>query len=204
MVLNEQTKRWEYMVAENRLTARHKLAKESNQARRKKSAEMRKAAQKIEGELERGKYLPRLMPPEIEVAWIVGSRLAWLGPKEPVEGLWEDMADTDPASVLKAEAEGPEAETDIPEETIASLVRILNELESLGHNIKGERFSQNWQAPLKGSNKSKESLARPKEGRIKRTRGKEAKPKPPEKKWLPKKKRLSSFFEPHWDPSLKT
>lgn len=152
MRMPESHYKWEVEVAEQRMSERHQLVIASRAARNKKTGWIRSIAESMRLEICKWHYRPRLEPPDIEIAWIIHSHIAWKGSEASPLDLWDDLADTDPTVVIAAEKEGPDSQSPIPQSTILLLVKVLNELESFGYRIKGAKFSENWQ-PITTSNK---------------------------------------------------
>lgn len=182
-----EPKEWETLTVENRLTQRHKLALAGKAARGKKSAWIGELAEKLYKEVAQWRYRKRLEAPSIEVAWIIHSQIAWKGPWADTEDLFDDMAQTDPIRVLKAEAEGPESESPIPQETLLLLGNILREMKNFGKDIQKEEFSKNWAPGAKWATKGKSGVKK-RQWRYKRK-------KIPGRKTMCSSTLLSDFFE---------
>ena len=178
---------WETEVAENRLCQRHILSLAGKTARNKKRAWVRPIAEELKQEIGRWHYKKQLEPPDIEVAWIVHSQIAWKGPGATGETLWEDLPETDPVRIMEAEREGPETDCPVPQETILLLKKVLSELEEFGHDIKNMAFSENWEPGAKKDAKTKGGVKKPKWGYKKK--------EPLAGKALCKSRLLSDFFE---------
>lgn len=180
--------KWESEVAERRMSERHRLALAGKAARNKRAQWIRPLAEELRKEVGRWHYRRRLAgPPDIEVAWIIHSHIAWKGAEASPETLWIDLPETDPARVLEAEKEGPDTSSPMPQETLLLLKHVLEELEEFGHRISSERFSENWKPGARGSTKGRTSVKKPKWGYSKKT--------PLAGKALCKSSLLSDFFE---------
>lgn len=184
---------WENEIATARLTQRHLLRIKSANSRKKKHRQTQNEIQRLAQAVKQWKYRPSLLPPDIEVGWILHSQVAWKGTEITAEELWEDLPETDPARIIELDAAGPEMESIIPDETVFLLKRILDDLAKHGIDIRKERFSENWKLQGSGgNNKGKSSPKKPKP--IKYTKVKPLIPKGSNKG--PKKSPLlSDFFE---------
>jgi len=149
---------WEIEAAENRLTQSHHLALRSKDARLKKSDWMKEITAKLRTEISQWKYIPQLAAPDVEVAWIIYSHIAWQNNHSDPNTLFELMPETDPLRILEVEAYGPEADSPIPTETVRLLHNLLIQLEKFGVDIKEATFSQNWICPKRGSTKGKNGM----------------------------------------------
>lgn len=188
MASENNHEKWEEELAERRLLQRHQIALAGKAARNKKVSWIKATADRLRKETAQWHYRKRLEPPDIELAWIIHSQIAWKGPDAAPETLWEDLPETDPARILEAEKEGPDSGCPIPQETVLLLRNVLTELEAFGHDIKHELFSENWTPGSKGSNKGKGSVKKAKWSGFKTKTVLAGKP-------LCKSRLLSDFFE---------
>jgi hypothetical protein len=119
-------------------------------------------------------------PHPIEIKWIVHSYIMWKNPAIDPEELFTSMTETDPSKIVKIEREGPVVETQLDQNTIRKLYKLLQELENLDFKLEAETFSKNWE-------RRKET------GATKGIGMKKGKPKPPQKQGKVGKV-LSAFF----------